>query len=183
MAYSFIEQEEDLDLNSADIFWKTKAVIATCRYPDRAVDLLALAEQHPGRKTVLKLDVNRKEDIGGAADRVKESFGRLNQIQIVSSSAMLHLSGKGGVNNLPFQGIISTLPTNTMGPLIMAKYSFRKVEVVSVSSLQRGQNSTLAILSTSQPKWDPSRKMVVLLSHGHIVCCLQTSLFHAGLGG
>lgn len=69
------------------------AVIATCRNPDRAVDLRALAEQHPGRMTILKLDVNREEDIGGVADRVKESFGRLDLI--VNSSAMLHPSGKG----------------------------------------------------------------------------------------
>lgn len=140
------------------------AVIATCRNPDRAVDLRALAEQHPDRMTILKLDVNREEDIGGAADRVKERFGRLDLI--VNSSAMLHPSGKGETSlrdvsaqvtvsslfcsitsscpliiecvsaiytalytisvlmftNLPFQGIISTLTTNTVGPLIMAKY-------------------------------------------------------------
>lgn len=144
------------------------AVIATCRNPDRAVDLRALMEHHPSRMTVLKLDVNREEDIGGAADRVKESFGRLDLI--VNSSAMLHPSGKGetslrdvsaqvkacatpvvclitwmcllitvswryiskmhysiqcicsDVNNFSFQGIISTLTTNTVGPLIMAKY-------------------------------------------------------------
>ncbi|XP_029691044.1 uncharacterized protein isoform X2 [Takifugu rubripes] len=69
------------------------AVIATCRNPDGAVDLRALAEQHPNRMTVLKLDVDREEDIGGAADRVRESFGRLDLI--VNSSAMLHPSGKG----------------------------------------------------------------------------------------
>lgn len=69
------------------------AVIATCRNPDRAVDLRALAEQHSSRMTVLKLDVNREEDIGGAADRVRESFGRLDLI--VNSSAMLHPTGKG----------------------------------------------------------------------------------------
>lgn len=69
------------------------AVIATCRNPDRAVDLRALAEQYSSRMTVLKLDVNREEDIGGAADRVRESFGRLDLI--VNSSAMLHPSGKG----------------------------------------------------------------------------------------
>lgn len=73
---------------------KTPAVvIATCRNPDTAVDLCALAEQHPSRMMVLKLDVSREEDIGGAAARVKDSFGRLDLI--VNSSAMLHPSGKG----------------------------------------------------------------------------------------
>lgn len=69
------------------------AVIATCRNPDRAVDLRALAEQNPGRMTIHKLDVNREEDISEAAARVQESFGRLDLI--VNSSAMLHPSGKG----------------------------------------------------------------------------------------
>lgn len=68
-------------------------IIATCRNPDSAVDLRALAEQHPDRMTILKLDVNREEDISGAADRVKERFGRMDLI--VNSSAMLHPSGKG----------------------------------------------------------------------------------------
>lgn len=75
---------------------KTKtpaAVIATCRNPDGAAELRGLAGQHPGRLTVLRLDVNREEDIRGAADQVKESFGRLDLI--VNSSAMLHPSGKG----------------------------------------------------------------------------------------
>lgn len=69
------------------------ALIATCRNPDGAVALRALADQHPNRMTVLKLDVDREEDIGGAADRVRESFGRLDLI--VNSSAMLNPSGKG----------------------------------------------------------------------------------------
>lgn len=69
------------------------SVIATCRNPDGAAELRGLAGQHPGRLTVLKLDVNHEEDIRGAAGRVKESFGRLDLI--VNSSAMLHPSGKG----------------------------------------------------------------------------------------
>ncbi len=35
------------------------AVIATCRNPDGAAELRRLADQHPGRMTVLRLDVNR----------------------------------------------------------------------------------------------------------------------------
>lgn len=71
----------------------TVAVIATCRNPDGAAELRRVADQHPGRLTVLKLDVNREEDIRSAAERVKGSFGRLDLI--VNSSAMLHPSGKG----------------------------------------------------------------------------------------
>lgn len=69
------------------------AVIATCRSPDGASELRRVAEQHPGRVTVLRLDVDREEDVRSAAARVKESFGRLDLL--VNSSAMLHPSGKG----------------------------------------------------------------------------------------
>lgn len=69
------------------------AVIATCRSPDGATELRRVAEQHPGRVTVLRLDVDREEDVRSAAARVKESFGRLDLL--VNSSAMLHPSGKG----------------------------------------------------------------------------------------
>ncbi|XP_029031301.1 C-factor [Betta splendens] len=97
-------------------------VIATCRDPDRAVELRGLADQHPGRVTVLGLDVDREEDIRRAAERVTESFGRLDLV--VNSSAMLHPSGKGetSLKEVSAQDLISTLTTNTVGPLIMAKH-------------------------------------------------------------
>ncbi|XP_037321159.2 C-signal [Pungitius pungitius] len=98
------------------------AVIATCRNPDDAAELRALAERHPGRITVLRLDVSREEEVRGAADRVRESFGRLDLV--VNSSAMLHPSGKGetSLRDVSAQGVISTLTTNAVGPLIVAKY-------------------------------------------------------------
>ena len=68
-------------------------VIATCRNPENAVELLNLAAQHPGKVTVLKLDVNTEDDIRSAAEKVKQSFGALDLI--INSSAMLHPSGKG----------------------------------------------------------------------------------------
>ncbi|KAM6916692.1 C-signal [Xenentodon cancila] len=98
------------------------AVIATCRNPDGAAELRGLVGQHPGRLTVLRLDVNQEQDVRGTADRVKENFGRLDLI--VNCSAILHPSGKGetSLRDVTAQGIISTLTTNTVGPLVMAKY-------------------------------------------------------------
>lgn len=69
------------------------AVIATCRNPDEAKHLAALSAQHAGRVTVLKLDVNREDDIKRAAESVKSAFGKVDLI--INSSAMLHPSGKG----------------------------------------------------------------------------------------
>ncbi|XP_077470149.1 C-signal isoform X1 [Stigmatopora argus] len=97
-------------------------VIATCRNPDGAVELQGLAGQYHDRLTVLQLDVNREADIREAADRVKGSFGRLDLM--INSSALLHPSGKGetSLRDVSAQGIIATLTTNTVGPLVMAKY-------------------------------------------------------------
>ncbi|XP_062375601.1 C-signal [Sardina pilchardus] len=98
------------------------AVVATCRNPEAATDLAALAAQHPGRVTVLKVDVSREDDIKGAAEVVKKSFGKVDLI--INSSAMLHPTGKGetGLRDVSAQATLSTLTTNAVGPLIMAKY-------------------------------------------------------------
>ncbi|XP_029484562.1 C-signal [Oncorhynchus nerka] len=98
------------------------ALIATCRNPDNAAELMSLVAQHPGKMTVLKLDVNREDDIQRAAEHVKKVFGKVDLI--INSSAMLHPSGKGetSLKDVSAQGIISTLTTNTVGPLVMAKY-------------------------------------------------------------
>ncbi|XP_068590532.1 C-signal [Cebidichthys violaceus] len=101
----------------------TAVVIATCRNPEHAAELRDLSDRHPGnRLTVLRLDVNREEDVRGVADRVRESFGRLDLV--VNSSAVLHPSGKGetSLRDVTAQGVISTLTTNTVGPLVVAKY-------------------------------------------------------------
>ncbi|XP_051936559.1 C-factor [Hippocampus zosterae] len=98
------------------------SVIATCRNPEGATELQGLVGQHPDRMTVLQLDVNREEDIREAAERVKERFGRLDLM--VNSSALLHPSGKGetSLRDVSAHGIMATLTTNTVGPLVMAKY-------------------------------------------------------------
>lgn len=97
-------------------------VIGTCRDPDGADELRDLCVQYPGRMTLLGLDVNREEDIRRASEWLKENVGRLDLL--VNSSAMLHPSGKGetSLRDVSAQGLISTLTTNTVGPLVMAKY-------------------------------------------------------------
>ncbi|XP_072546636.1 C-signal [Salminus brasiliensis] len=98
------------------------AVIATCRDPDRASALAALAAENPGRLTVLRVDVTREEQVRSAAERVSSTFPRVDLL--INSSAVLHPSGKGetSLRDVSAQGIASTLATNTVGPLLMAKY-------------------------------------------------------------
>uniref|UniRef100_A0A1A8QAB7 C-factor n=3 Tax=Nothobranchius TaxID=28779 RepID=A0A1A8QAB7_9TELE len=97
-------------------------VIATCRNPDGSSELRGLSGQHPGRLMVLKLDVNHEQEILEAAEQVKQNFGCLDLL--INSSAMLHPSKRGetSLRDVSAQGVISTLTTNTVGPLVMAKY-------------------------------------------------------------
>lgn len=69
------------------------AVVATCRNPEGATALASLAAQHPGRVTVLKVDATQEDDIKGAAEVVKKSFGKVDLI--INAAAMLHPTGKG----------------------------------------------------------------------------------------
>ncbi|CAL1577919.1 unnamed protein product [Knipowitschia caucasica] len=97
-------------------------VIATCRDPDAAAGLQELSAKHRDRLTLLRLDVTSEEDIRGSAELVKSRFGRLDLL--VNASAQLHPSGKGetSLRDVSAQGILATLTTNTVGPLVMAKY-------------------------------------------------------------
>lgn len=69
------------------------AVVATCRNPEGATALASLAAQYPGRVTVLKVDATQEDDIKGAAEVVKKSFGKVDLI--INAAAMLHPTGKG----------------------------------------------------------------------------------------
>ncbi|XP_075697329.1 uncharacterized protein LOC142662926 [Rhinoderma darwinii] len=101
--------------------YKTK-VIATCRDPQSATDLLALKQQHPDVVSILRLDVTSQSDIQETAQVVAQNFGSLDLL--VNSSAMLHPSGKGetSLREVSAEGLSLALATNTIGPLMMAKY-------------------------------------------------------------
>ncbi|KAJ3609968.1 hypothetical protein NHX12_022062 [Muraenolepis orangiensis] len=107
--------------------WKTPAVvIATCRHPDGSAELQKLAASGGGSGgsplTLLKLDVDREDDVRAAAERVAAQFGRVDLM--VNCSAVLHPSGRGetSLRDVSAQGVLSTVSTNTVGPLLMAKY-------------------------------------------------------------
>ncbi|KAK2824539.1 hypothetical protein Q5P01_021714 [Channa striata] len=87
------------------------SVIATCRNPDGAAELRALAAEHPARLT--------------RSVRLRRGFGGSGGLDlIVNSSAILHPSGRGetSLRDVTAQGLSSTLTTNTVGPLLMAKH-------------------------------------------------------------
>ncbi|KAM4636714.1 C-signal-like [Discoglossus pictus] len=98
------------------------SVIGTCRDPEAAPELEALRRQHPEVLSILQLDVTRQSDVQRAAERVQQDFGRLDLL--INNSAMLHPSGKGetGLREVSAEGLSVAFATNTIGPLLMAKY-------------------------------------------------------------
>ncbi|KAM4033026.1 C-signal-like [Anomaloglossus baeobatrachus] len=97
-------------------------IIATCREPQSATDLQALREQHPDVLSIQRLDVTRQSDIQETALLVAQNFGCLDLL--INSSAMLHPSGKGetSLGEVSAEGLSLAMATNTIGPLLMAKY-------------------------------------------------------------
>ncbi|KAM3913460.1 uncharacterized protein RB166_018757 [Leptodactylus fuscus] len=97
-------------------------VIATCRDPESATDLQALKEQHPDALSILRLDVTSQSDIQKTAQAVEQRFESLDLL--INCSAMLHPSGKGetSLREVSAEGLSVALATNTIGPLLMAKY-------------------------------------------------------------
>ncbi|TMS04557.1 hypothetical protein E3U43_009714 [Larimichthys crocea] len=134
--------------------------------------------------TVLRLDVNREEDIRGAAERVKESFGRLDII--VNSSAMLHPSGKGetSLRDVSAQGIISTLTTNTVGSSshgqVLCAPPSEGWRWFRSTACRESQTAQLASSSISPPKWDLSETTVLVVGTA-TECLKQLSTWQPGI--
>ncbi|KAK1164592.1 C-factor isoform X1 [Acipenser oxyrinchus oxyrinchus] len=102
---------------------KSEAVIiATCRNPEKALQLKDLGVRYPEKVTILKVDVTRENEIKQASEIVKSKFGKVDLL--INSSAMLLPSGKGetSLRDVSCEGLVATLTTNTVGPLVMAKY-------------------------------------------------------------
>lgn len=68
-------------------------VIATCRNPNSAQDLVQLKDSNPANLHICKLDVTKEEEIVGVSKFVTDSFGRLDLL--INCAGMLHPSGKG----------------------------------------------------------------------------------------
>ncbi|XP_063431489.1 C-signal-like [Mytilus trossulus] len=97
-------------------------VIATCRSPDKASELLQLQSDVPNRLHIHQLDVTKTTDIENVCNKTTESYGRLDLL--INSAGMLHPSGKGetSLRDVTEEGLSQTFATNTIGPLIMAKF-------------------------------------------------------------
>lgn len=99
---------------------KQTAVIATCRDPSSAQELARLKSDHGDRLSIHRLDVQDEKQIEEVATHVGDTKLDL----LVNCAGMLHPSGKGetSLREVDLQGLKVTLATNSLGPLMMAKY-------------------------------------------------------------
>jgi len=93
-------------------------VIGTCRDVNRADQLRSLPNTQ-----VISCDVTKEQEIENLAENIKKNYNKLDLV--VNSSAILHPSGRGEtrLKDVDFNGVMSTLATNSIGPLIIAKHT------------------------------------------------------------
>jgi len=99
---------------------KQTAVIATCRDPARAQELSRLKDDHGDLLAIHRLDVQDEKQIEEVAAHVGDTKLDL----LVNCAGMLHPSGKGetSLREVDLESLESTLATNAVGPLMMAKH-------------------------------------------------------------
>lgn len=98
------------------------SVIATCRRPMLSQGLKSLQDENPDRLMVVPLDVMNTQHIEAAVSMVKKKYGHVDLL--INSAGMLHPSGRGetSLKDVSAEGLETTLKTNTIGPLMMAKH-------------------------------------------------------------
>jgi len=94
-----------------------RRVFATCRRPDEADDLHALAAEHPDRLTILRLDVTDEETLDASAEAVQDQEGALD---LLINNAGVSPSGER-LGNLDAQTMLHTFHVNSVGPMLVAQ--------------------------------------------------------------
>nr|XP_060624735.1 C-signal-like [Anolis sagrei ordinatus] len=98
-------------------------VLATCRRPSEAEALQALRAEFPRRLALYPLDATREAEVRQAAEAVAQEHAGLDLL--VNCGALLHPRGGRGETSLrdvAAQDLALTLATNSIGPLVVAKY-------------------------------------------------------------
>lgn len=92
-------------------------VIAACRHPGRALKLTELAAAHPGRLSVLPLDLNKERSISGLAN---ETGMLTDALDVLINNAGVLVSGER-YGELAAHTFADTFATNVIGPLLLTQ--------------------------------------------------------------
>ncbi|TVU49130.1 hypothetical protein EJB05_00424, partial [Eragrostis curvula] len=116
-------------------------VVATCRAPDSAPELLKLKEEHaPGRLTVLPLDVTDESTIEAAAATIGETHGSLDLL--INASGILSipnvLQPETTLSKVQKSSLLLAYEVNAVGPILVVKHMRPLLKVGGRSETGRG---------------------------------------------
>ena len=92
-------------------------VFATCRRPQEADALNALAAQHPNKVKVLAMDVANDDSIAAALQAVAAQTDALDVL--INNAGILHEGER--ITNLRSEGLMQAFRVNAVGPMMVAQ--------------------------------------------------------------
>jgi len=90
-------------------------VFAACRQPGKALKLTELAAAHPGRLSVLPLDLTKERSI---AELARETAALIDGLDLVINNAGMLVGGER-FGELVAKTFVDTFTTNVVGPLLL----------------------------------------------------------------
>jgi len=109
--------------------------IATCRAPEAATSLKALADASDGRLTILALDVTDDASVAAAAAAVGDRPVDI----LINNAGIVGVKGKG-FRSVDLDTMAEVIATNTIGPI--------RVTRAFVEHLKRGQRKLVVTISS-----------------------------------
>lgn len=128
-----------------------QVIIATCRNPDKAAELQALAQAHQQVK-IMKLDVQDYGSLSHLASEVKEAVGDAGLNLLVNNAGILDScptqSHGAMLDNLEPQMFRNVFETNTLAPLMLIKALLPQLRVAAAAGGAMGV-SRAAVINVS----------------------------------
>ncbi|XP_005104753.2 LOW QUALITY PROTEIN: C-factor [Aplysia californica] len=135
-----------------------EVLIAACRNPSSAYDLQNLAKAHPSVK-VIKLDVEKDEDIISAAQETKNIVGERGLNLLINNAGIYDKTDGSELKTQSRENMQRHFDVNCSGPIIMAQkflplleqaaaqnksqpMSSNKAALINISSIMASQNVT-----------------------------------------
>lgn len=114
-------------------------IFAACRQPEAANDLHVLQEQNPDAITLVKLDINKAEDIKNAVEQVSAQTSQLNLL-INNAGIYPRTPENTALGQLEYDELSHVITTNSVSP-VMVTQAF-------VDLLKLGGNPRVVMISS-----------------------------------
>ncbi len=165
-------------------------VFAGARNPDQAISLHQLKEEYKDNLTLIKLEVNKQEDIDSAVSSIKT---RGHGIDILINNAAIK-NEREGFGNLEMTSMLKVFEVNVMSPVLIIQQFMpllkkgNKPLVINISSSlgSIGRNGgTILTYSSSKAALNmfTNRLAVPLKQNGIIIIVMDPGWVQTDLGG